>query len=338
MPSAARPLTAARLCSLYLLAALAWLAVVGLCACVGSTGDFAWPANDFVRSARLDRVLLASLAGAALAGGGVAYQAVLRNPLADPYLLGASGGATLAAFVWTIPTLALPAFALALGRQGFAFAGAVMAVGVVLGCAGGTGRIEPTRAILVGVIVSALCASVLMLLVHLNATPGGVGAAATLLFGAIDPNLTTTQRTIAATIAGLGTLGLAAVAGGLNAAALGEDEAASLGLGVDRLRWVALGLASATVAAAVAVAGPVGFVGLIGPHLGRLIVGPDNRRLLPIALCLGASLLAVADAATRGLSRTTALGTVLPVGVLTGLLGGPFFLLLLYGRRGRVHA
>ena len=332
-----RPLTAGRLLRLYALAALAWAVAAAACLCVGSTGQLAWP-TGLIRDLRLERVLLASLVGASLAGGGVAYQAVLRNPLADPYLLGASSGATLAAFLWTLPTIALPATFLAFGQQGFAFAGALAAVAVVLVCAGGTGRLEPTRAVLVGVIVSAVCASVLMLLVYLNTTPGGPGGAVALLFGAIQSSLTTTQKTVAATTAGVGTLLLATLAGGLNAAALGEDEAESLGLRVNRLRWLALVVASLIVAAAVAVGGPIGFVGLIGPHVGRLVVGPDNRRLLPVALALGAILLAAADTATRFGSRPTAFGTVLPVGVLTGLLGGPFFLVLLYGRRGRVDA
>ena len=337
MPTVPRPLTAVRLLRLYALAAVAWAVAAALCLCVGSTGGVEWPAG-LILDIRLERVLLASLVGAGLAGGGVAYQAVLRNPLADPYLLGASGGATLLAFVWTIPTLAMPAALLALGQQGFAFAGALAAVAVVLLCAGGTGRLEPTRAVLVGVIVSAVCASVLMLLVYLNTTPGGPGGAVALLFGAIQTSLTTTQKAVAAATAGVGSLLLALLAGGLNAAALGEDEAESLGLRVNRLRWLALVVASLIVAAAVAVGGPIGFVGLIGPHVGRLIVGPDNRRLLPVALALGAVLLAAADTATRYLSRDNAFGTVLPVGVVTGLLGGPFFLVLLYGRRGRIHA
>ena len=110
-----------------------------------------------------------------------------------------------------------------------------------------------------------------------------------------------------------------------------------MGVGVNRLRWLALVVASLLVASAVAVGGPIGFIGLIAPHVGRLIVGPDNRRLLPIALAIGAILLAGADTATRALSSSRNLGTVLPVGVLTGLLGGPFFLVLLWGRRGRTY-
>ena len=128
---------------------------------------------------------------------------------------------------------------------------------------------------------------------------------------------------------------LLAVAGALNAASVDEAEAAALGVRVHRLRWVALGTASAMTAAAVAVSGPIGFVGLICPHVARRLVGPDPRRSLPVATAAGAALLAVADAASRFLSSPAHVGTILPVGVLTGLLGGPFFLLLLWHARRR---
>lgn len=328
-------LTAGHLGLLYALAVLVWLIASGLCLTVGSTGDVGWPGVG-VLGFRSERVLLASLVGAALAGGGVAYQAVLRNPLADPYLLGASSGATLASFIWTLPT-GMSMLALVMGQQGFAFAGALAAVAVVLMLAGGTGRLEPTRAILVGVIVSAVCGSVLMLLINLFTTPVGTGGALTLLFGAIKSSLTWQEQALAALLALAATAGLALIAGRLNIVALGEDEAEAMGVHANRLRWLALVLASLLVASAVAVGGPIGFIGLIAPHVGRLIVGPDNRRLLPIALALGAILLAAADAAARWLSQPANLGTVLPVGVLTGLLGGPFFLVLLWSRRGRMH-
>ena len=328
--------TARHLGVLYALAGLLWLAGMILCLMVGSTGDFGWPEGG-VLTFRAERLLLASMVGAALAGGGVAYQAVLRNPLADPYLLGASSGATLASFVWMLPATGLSAAALVLGQQGFAFAGALAAVALVLLLAGGAGRIEPTRAILVGVIISAVCGSVLMLLINLYSTPAGMGGMLSVLFGNIRTSLTRSEILLAASMGLLAALMLAVIAGGLNVASLGEDEAESMGIRPNRVRWIALVVASFLVASAVALGGPIGFIGLIAPHLGRLVVGPDNRRLLPIALALGALLLAGADAATRVLSRPDRLGTILPVGVLTGLLGGPFFLLLLWTRRGRVH-
>lgn len=308
-----------------------------ICLMVGSTGEFGWPDTGGVFQFRLERLLLASMVGAALAGGGLAYQAVLRNPLADPYLLGASSGATLASLIWILPAAGSSTTALVLGQQGFAFAGALAAVALVLILAGGSGRLDPTRAILVGVIISAICGSVLMLLINLYTTPTGLGGTLSVLFGNIRTSLTRGEMILSTSLALLAGVGLAAIAGGLNIVSLGEDEAESMGIRPNRLRWMALGLASLLVASAVAVGGPIGFIGLVAPHLARLLVGPDNRKLLPVALALGALLLAGADVATRVLSRPERLGTILPVGVLTGLLGGPFFLLLLWSRRGRVH-
>jgi iron complex transport system permease protein len=119
----------------------------------------------------------------------------------------------------------------------------------------------------------------------------------------------------------------------LNVAALGDVEAESMGVRIGQLRWIALITASLVTAAAVAISGPIGFVGLVCPHVARLIVGRDQRVLLPASTALGAALLAIADAVSRKLAGSGGLETVLPVGVLTGLLGGPFFLLLLWHSR-----
>lgn len=310
-----------------------------LCLTVGSTGAFfEWPAARIL-DLRLERILLASLVGAGLASAGVGYQAILRNVLADPYLLGASSGATLVAFAWTLPAASLGggAWAAALGQQGSAFVGALLAVLIVLVLAGGRGRLDPTRAILVGVIVSTVCGSLLMLLIPLFATPGGIAGSFEVLFGQIRTGLTAGEITLAGMLILGSTLVLLTVAPALNAAALGEEESQALGVRISRLRWIVLCTSSLGVAAAVAVAGPIGFIGLVAPHLGRLLTGPDNRRLLPVAMALGAGLLALADTAVRAMVRPELLGTVLPVGVITGLVGGPFFLLLLWSRRGRVH-
>src|SRR5205814_8872412 len=128
--------------------------------------------------------------------------------------------------------------------------------------------------------------------------------------------------------AGAGLLLLLYLSGSVNVATLGDSEAAALCVRIHRLRWVGLVVASLVTASAVAISGPIGFVGLVCPHLARLIVGNDQRKLLPLATALGAGLLAMADAASRKLSGHGGIETLLPVGVLTGLLGGPFFLLL----------
>ena len=153
-----------------------------------------------------------------------------------------------------------------------------------------------------------------------------------LLVGGIH-SVTGYQFVIAAICIGLGWLVILWIAGPLAAATLGEAEAQGLGVAIHRLRWVALGAASLMTAAAVALSGPIVFVGLICPHAARLIVGTDQRRLLPVATACGAILLVVADAFSRWLAQSWLNGTELQVGILTGLLGGPFFLMLLCRRR-----
>jgi iron complex transport system permease protein len=325
-----------RLALTLLLCAIGWAIIAAACLCVGSTGHgFHWPIG-YVLQGRLEVVLLASLVGAALAAAGVVYQAILRNPLADPYLLGISSGASLAAFVWrfTWSGAMLATVASAFSQQGFAFAGALLTVAVVFLLAIRRGRLEPVTLLLVGVIVNAVNGSVFLLINTIKQDiTGGTGGALAFLVGGIQTNLTRWQEWSAAICIGVGWLILMYLSGQLNVAVLSEAEAESLGVRIHRLRWVGLVIASLVTAAAVAVSGPIGFVGLVCPHLSRTLVGTDQRRLLPVSTAVGAALLAVADAASRMLSRADLAQTLLPVGVLTGLLGGPFFLVLLWRAR-----
>lgn len=319
--------------------ALLWAALAGACLMVGSSGEIGWP-NEAIYPFRREAVLLASLIGAALAAAGVVYQAILRNPLADPYLLGISSGASLFAYLWqfsfTTSWLMLPGLeGRALGEQAFAFIGAGIAVAVVFSLASRRGRLEPLTLLLVGVIVNAVNGSIFLLINALAKDPATPGGPLSFLIGAIQTMLTTQDKIAACIVIGLGWLVLLYVSGELNVAGLSEGEAQSLGVRIHRLRWIGLVVASGVTASAVAISGPIGFIGLVCPHLARLMVGNDQRRLLPVATALGAGLLAVADAASRWLARGGAVGTVLPVGVLTGLLGGPFFLLLLWQNRRR---
>ncbi|MFI5380976.1 MAG: FecCD family ABC transporter permease [Tepidisphaerales bacterium] len=313
-----------------------WLAVAGLSLCVGSNGLLGWP-NATTRGIRLDSVKLASLIGAALAAAGVVCQTVLRNPLADPYLLGVSSGATLLAFVWrstAVATMLGPA-GFALGQQGFAFVGGIGAAGAVFIIAGRRGRLEPITLLLTGVIVNAVAASCYLLLNALWRDRPGAGDPITLLVGSINTTVLRADWYLVVAVVLVGCALLQALAGQLNAMVLSEAEAQSLGIGVQQLRWLVLGIASLVTASAVALSGPIGFVGLICPHLARGIVGPDVRRLLPVSIAAGAIVLCIADAAARMLAGLHSVSTVLPVGVLTGLLGGPFFLWLLLHRQRR---
>jgi iron complex transport system permease protein len=297
---------------------------------VGSTGSIGWPTSDQLVYRR-EVVLMASLVGAALACSGVVYQAILQNPLADPYLLGISSGASLAAYLWRFT--AIGGIAAGLSQQAFAFGGALLAIAVVFALAGVRrgARLEPLTLLLVGVIVNAVNASIYLLLNAITRDLPGSGGPYLFLVGGLQTNLEPSQKLAAAVVVGLGWLILLSISGQLNVATLSEGEALSLGVRIHRLRWLALIVASLVTASAVAVSGPIGFVGLVCPHLARLVVGHDHRRLVPVATALGAGLLAVADAVSRKLAGME--NVLLPVGVLTGLLGGPFFLLLLWRKR-----
>ncbi len=315
---------------------LLWSIIAAACMCVGSTRDIGWPFDASTRQFRLEVVLIASTVGACLAAAGVVYQAILRNPLADPYLLGVSTGASLCAYAWRLPLAGAVARSLfaALSQGAFAFIGAVTVVCIVLLLATRNGRLQPITLLLVGVIMNSILGAVFLLLNSLF--PGmaaGLGGATGFLVGAIQTNLTRVQEVLAATVALVGWIVLLYLAGQLNIATLAEVEAESLGINIHRLRWIALIVASIITSAAVSISGSIGFVGLICPHVARRLVGVDHRRLLPISTALGAALLCSADAVSRLLSSHGWLGTQLPVGVLTALLGGPFFLFLLWENR-----
>jgi iron complex transport system permease protein len=318
--------------------ALVWAVLAAGCLMVGSTGSFGIPHVDsetfrFTLQNRLELVLLASLVGAALGSAGVVYQAILQNPLADPYLLGVSSGASLGAYLWRFA--AISGALAGLSQQTFAFTGAIVAVGIVFLLAGARGRLEPVTLLLVGVIVNAVNASIYLLLNNIFRDLPGSGGPLVFLVGGIQANLETSQQVAALVCIALGWIILMSISGQLNVAVLSESEAMSLGIRIQRLRWVALIITSLMTASAVAISGPIGFVGLVCPHLARLFVGRDQRRLLPVATALGAALLAIADAVSRKLAGQNAINNQLPVGVLTGLLGGPFFLLLLAQSRRR---
>ncbi|MFT3787902.1 MAG: iron ABC transporter permease [Tepidisphaeraceae bacterium] len=315
----------------------AWTLVAWAALHVGSTSGFRVPTEPLLRSLRIERVLQASVVGAALAGAGVAFQAVLRNALADPYLLGITSGAALGSYLWRLPLIATamaglhPALA-GVSQQSCAFVGGLLAAIAVLGVAGWRGRLEPTVLVLVGVILSTIVGSILLLLQILVKSQPGFGSFQGLLIGELV-TLLPWQLPVGAIVCGLCAIELMRRAGRLNLTSLSDDEARTLGLRLHRERFIVMGVASLLTATAVALSGPIGFVGLICPHLARLIVGSDNRRLLPASMVAGAALLTAADALSRYLSATNRLNDTLPVGIITSLLGGPFFLLLLLRRR-----
>jgi iron complex transport system permease protein len=265
---------------------------------------------------RLPRTLTAFVTGALLGIAGALMQVLLRNPLADPYILGVSGGASVGAL------LAILAGAGALVLQSSAFAGALFSTLLVFSLAHGRGNWNTTRLLLTGVVLAAGWGALISLLLAIS--PGAR------VHGMLFWLMGDLSAATAPVAGGLALLLIAPLAlllsASLNLMAGGELKAASLGVAVGKLRVVIYILASLATATAVTQAGNVGFIGLIAPHMLRLAGARDHRLLIPGVILLGGTLLLIADA----LSRIAIAPRQLPVGVLTALLGVPLFLYLLY--------
>jgi iron complex transport system permease protein len=267
---------------------------------------------------RLPRILLAAAVGGSLATAGASYQALLRNPLAEPYLLGISNGAAVGTMIalvffggneWSRPTLA--------------FSGALIATFAVYRLARGRAGATPERLILSGVIVTTFLSSVIVFVTTLmDATR--IRSFTFWLLG----DLSGTSKTLlplTITIAVLGALVLSFNARSLNLLMLGERDAFDLGVEVGRVRLLVFIVASLLVGSSVAASGSVGYVGLVVPHLARLSLGSDNRLSIPAAALGGAIFVMVADT----LARTIIAPRELPVGAITALIGAPLFIYLL---------
>ena len=287
---------------------------------------------------RVQRILLAMVAGAGLSVSGVVFQALFRNPLAEPYVLGVSSGAGLGAVAaiflgvaatttWTLP--------------GAAFVGALATIFLVYALARDPTGAAPVHTLLLsGVIVNAVFGSMLMFLVSISPSEKLHNEIWWLL-----GNLHTfdwAPLRVAAIVVGTGLAGTVALSRDLNVITLGEEPAAHLGLDVEKMRMMMMRkkivekmkklfllLASLMTGATVAACGLIGFVGLIVPHSVRLAIGPDHRRLVPASALAGATFLVLADSVARSVIAPTEI----PIGVVTALLGGPFFFFLLRRRK-----
>ena len=279
--------------------------------------------DQIIWDIRTPRALLGFVVGAALSVTGVVLQALVRNPLADPYILGVASGASLGAV--TVLVLGTGAAA-GLGVSGAAFVGALLALLAVfvLGRQGET--LVPTRLILAGVALSYVLSSVTSYL-QIIAEPNRIQGVLVWLLGTL-------------TLSGWGDLGLPAIvtllstgwllvrARPLNALLMGDEAAASLGVDLRRFRTELLVVSSLLVAVVVAVSGSIGFVGLMIPHIVRMLVGSDHRRLLPAAALLGGSYLVWVDILARSIRRPAEV----PLSIITAAIGGPFFLWLMRRR------
>lgn len=293
-----------------------------------------WPstAPTILFEVRLPRVLAGVLVGAGLAGAGVVFQALLRNPMADPYVIGSAAGASLGAVLAITAPILVPALAVGAGSawlgiglaQVMAFVGGLAAVSLVLVVARQGGRSSMVTLLLTGYAVSSLLAAAVALLLVSSgrALASVVGWLLGFLGGAGYPELA-----VAAPLVVGGSILLLLRWRTLNLLLLGDEAAAGLGVDLVRARRGLVLLATVVTSAAVALAGTIGFVGLVVPHVVRLAIGPDHRLLLPASCLGGAALLVTADLAAR-------LAGGVPVGVVTALVGAPFFLWLLHRSAG----
>jgi iron complex transport system permease protein len=273
---------------------------------------------------RLPRAILGLLVGAVLGLSGAAMQGFLRNPLAEPGLIGVSSSAALGAVI-SLQTGLAAAFALALPLA--ALTGAALSVLLILALAGPRGG--ALSLILAGIAISALTGAGTQLVLNLSANPFAVMEIVYWMMGSLADR-SMTHVWIAAPFMALGTVLLLSTGRALDALTLGEDAAQSMGISLRRLRlMIILGTASA-IGASVAVAGAIGFVGLVIPHLLRPLTGGQPSRLLPAAMLGGAAMLLAADIAVRLIAPDQDL----KLGVLTALIGAPFFLHLLWRMRG----
>lgn len=276
---------------------------------------------------RVPRALLAFTVGMILSAAGASYQAVFRNPLADPYLLGAASGAGLGATIAIISAGGGLAGA-SLGIPPAAFLGATIAVAATYALGVGADRLRSTASlILAGVAISAVCSSAQTFLLQRN--DESIRDVYAWLFGRMNLASWQDLRLLAPyAIVSLGVL--LALASRVDVLSVGDDEATALGARPDRLRIVIVLAATLGTAAAVAVSGLIGFVGIIVPHAVRLRTGPANRRIVPLAALYGGAFLCLADL----VARTALAPAEIPIGVVTALVGAPTFLLILRTGRG----
>jgi iron complex transport system permease protein len=331
--SAARPLSAGKLAITLIVLVVGAAAVAGLCSLVGLV-----PLSELSRQVWLSRVfrlLAAAAVGAALAAAGAALQGLLRNPLAEPYVLGISSGAGVGVLLglaltgwWAVPVWA--------STPVLAFGGAILTCAVVYAIAQRRGRLDPYSLILSGVIVNSFNGAI-MLTIYLYVDRYRIADFAYWAMGQLPDATDGLLLGVCGACVLAGWLVLLGRAAAFNVLGLGDEVAASSGVAVHRLRLVTFAAVGLMTAAAVALAGPIGFLGLVVPHICRLILGPDHRRAILASGFAGAIFLMAAETLCRTIGPWIGVSRV-PVGILTALGGGPFFIYLLRRRFREVPA
>lgn len=279
---------------------------------------------------RLPRVLLALIVGSALALSGCVMQGLFRNPLADPGLLGISSGAALAVAFWLVLPLTVPAIVALYAPMLAAFIGS-LAVMVVIFVLSKSGDSSLSRLLLVGIAINALCGALVGMLSWIS-NDAQLRQLSLWGMGSLGQAEWSTLI-VAATLIIPASLVVWWLASRLNLLQLGDEEAHYLGVNVRLMQRILLLCSAVLVAAAVAISGVIGFIGLVVPHLMRMWLGPDHRGLVPGSLLAGAILLLIADT----LARTVAAPAEMPVGLLTSVLGAPWFLWLIFRQQRSTH-
>ena len=288
------------------------------------------PSSQLFFVVRLPRMMAGAVVGAGLAAAGCVFQAMLRNPLAEPYTLGVSSGASLAALLAV--RLGLAETALGGSAIGVAaLGGAVATVYVVWRLARIDGQLPPAALLLAGVVLAVICNAAILFVLH-TATFTEAHAFVRWTMGGLEwiryaPLLKAAIPTV------IGLLVLLTIARDLNALSAGTDAAASVGVDPTRATTIGFFAASLVVGAGISLAGPIGFVGLLVPHVLRGIVGPDHRVLLPACMLVGAGFVVASDT----VARLVLAPDELPVGVITAVVGGAFFLKLIVGEKSRAR-
>jgi iron complex transport system permease protein len=323
-------------------AALALLAAVMMICCLLGTEDVSLkavfkdlgnveatsPDHLIFMRVRLPRVILAAIVGAALACAGVIFQALLRNPLADPYILGISSGAGLGTIIAVISGFSWTLW----GRSPvavFAFIGAMATVWLVWMIGKLTGKNHVTGLLLAGVVISAFFSAMIMFLTSISRSKQVYATIFWLMGNIAEEDYLVLWVSSGCVLTGI--ISLFYISPQLNVISFGQSDAKTMGINIGRIQTIAFAIAAAITAVAVSLSGLIGFIGLIVPHAIRLVFGPDHRQLLPLSAIFGAIFLVIADT----VARIVVAPAQLPVGVVTAMIGGPFFLVLLikYTRR-----
>lgn len=297
---------------------------------VGST-SWGWPQDIRVRDYRLFRLGIACVVGASLATSGVALQALLRNALAEPFILGLSTGAGVGIMGLT---LIGRTFDLTLGAHYGAMIGAALTLTIVFMASRRQGVIDPLGLLLIGVVLSTINGGIILLLNYLPHSEGLWENVAKWMVGYIQEGVSPTVFMGVALLSGVGISLLLVLGRAMDVATLSDDEAQSVGVNLKTLRALLFIIASILAAGAVILAGPIAFVGLICPHIVRMLIGPRHRPLLIGAAAMGAALIIVADMLSASLKLVLDRG-LMPLGVFTAILGGISFLWILRPKLGR---